>query len=270
MPDISSRTTRRALLTAAAAGVAGLATQAALPAAALGADGDSVKLGELNTETTSTRIQSSGLGVDVLALRAGAATGAALVAETSGEAAVYAANHAGSALPPQPKVSTVAVGVYGFAAGVYETGRRGGAGVWGDSDAIGVVGSGGETGVRGRGQQGVVGDGLGAGGVGVVGYAGEGRGVGVHASAGTNDQVALKVTGKAVFSRSGRARIAAGRSSKVVSYPGVTAASLVFAVLSSNRGGRWVRAVIPAAGNFTIYLNAAVGNTSYATWWVLN
>ena len=108
------------------------------------------------------------------------------------------------------------------------------------------------------------------GGVGVFGYSGDPSTIGVHAYAGSTDRVALKVTGKAQFSRSGRATILAGASTKAITLAGVTTGSLVFAVLGSNRSGRWVRAVVPAAGKFTIYLNTSVTSSTFVTWWVLN
>ena len=46
--------------------------------------------------------------------------------------------------------------------------------------------------------------------------------------------------------------------------------SRVFAVLASNRSGRYVRAVVPAAGKFTIYLNTTVTSTTVVTWFVLD
>jgi hypothetical protein len=72
------------------------------------------------------------------------------------------------------------------------------------------------------------------------------------------------------FSRSGKTKITAGHNKKTIALPGVTSSSLVFAVLRSNRSGRWVRAVVPGAGLFTVYLNTDVGSDSYLVWFVLN
>ena len=136
--------------------------------------------------------------------------------------------------------------------------RRGGYGVWGDSPDIGVYGSGG-LGV------------LGYGGVGVEGDANSASGsVGVWAWAPTTSQVALKVTGKVSLSRSGRHAMASGTSSKAVSLTGVTTTSKVFAVLSTSESGRYVRAVVPAAGKFTIYLNTALTSSAVVSWFVLD
>ena len=73
-----------------------------------------------------------------------------------------------------------------------------------------------------------------------------------------------------LFSRSGRATIGAGKSSIRVNLAGVSANSRVFAVLHSNRSGRYVRAVVPTTGYFTIYLNTTVASSTYVAWFVLN
>jgi hypothetical protein len=133
-----------------------------------------------------------------------------------------------------------------------------GTGVWGDSPDIGVYGSG-ALGVNGFGAVGVEGD------------ANSNPGsIGVWAWAPSTAQTALKITGKVSFSRSGRTNIGAGRSSLVVNLAGVGASSRVFAVLAANRAGRHVRAVVPAAGKFTIYLNTTVTSTTVVTWFVLD
>ena len=83
-------------------------------------------------------------------------------------------------------------------------------------------------------------------------------------------QYALEVVGKARFGRSGRKSIAKGKSSVVVTLAGTTTTSKLFAVLASNRGGRWVRAVVATAGTFTIYLNSSVTSKSTISWFVLD
>jgi hypothetical protein len=55
-----------------------------------------------------------------------------------------------------------------------------------------------------------------------------------------------------------------------VNLAGVSFSSLVFAVLRSNRSGRYVRAVVPTTGYFTIYLNTTVTSSTYVVWFVLN
>jgi hypothetical protein len=130
--------------------------------------------------------------------------------------------------------------------------------VWGDSPDIGVYGTGG---------YGVVG----YGGVGVEGDANSLAGsVGVRAWAPTTNQVALQVTGKVKFSRSGRRSMSSGTKSRAVTLAGVTSTSKVFAVLATSEPGRWVRAVVPAAGKFTIYLNTTLTSSAVVSWFVLD
>ncbi|HSL77916.1 MAG TPA: hypothetical protein VK867_13300, partial [Candidatus Limnocylindrales bacterium] len=165
---------------------------------------------------------------------------------------------------------TAFTGVYGWAPeaplAVPPDPQYEGSGVWGDGMDDGVVGSGGLSGVLGvGGLEGV----LGIGSVdGVVGTGGAG-GAGVRAK-GANTRVALAVEGKVTFSRSGRAIIGSGKSSVKVSLLGTTTSSRVFAVLHSNRSGRYVRAVVPTTGSFTIYLNTTVTSSTYVAWFVIN
>ncbi len=142
-------------------------------------------------------------------------------------------------------------------------------GVYGTSDITGVEGVGGVRGVHGHSDQG-----SGVVATTVKGWALEvqatGTGTGVHAeSAGGT---ALDVTGKVVFNRSGRATIASGKSSLVVTVPGgVAATSLCFATLTVYRSGVYVAAVRPnyPAGKMTVYLNKAIGTRTVLSWVVL-
>lgn len=104
---------------------------------------------------------------------------------------------------------------------------------------------------------------------GVKGSVNSPSGVGGHFTAPTAG-VALQAVGRVKFSRSGKTLITAGHVKKTISLAGVTSSSLVFAVLRTNRSGRWVRAVVPAAGAFTIYLNASLASNAYVVWFVLN
>jgi hypothetical protein len=146
-------------------------------------------------------------------------------------------------------------GVYGWSPTLADPNGFG-TGVWGDSEDVGVYGSG-SIGAWGDGFIGVRGDG-GVGGIGVQAVASSATGIG------------LAVTGKVQFSRSGRETIAAGKSSFKKTLAGVTSGSRVFAVLHSNRSGRYVRAVVPTTGSFTIYLNTTVTSSTYVAWFVLN
>jgi hypothetical protein len=166
--------------------------------------------------------------------------------------------------------STDETGVYGWANTSMSS-----TGVWGDSwDGTGVAGTG-YWGVYGLGQIGVVGDSDGSG-TGVYGFAGNTAapaptsGVGVQATAGSTSQVALNVSGKARFSRSGRTRILAGGSARRINMAGVTTSSYIIATLQTRRTGVYVHAVVPAAGYFTIYLNKTVSAATYIGYLVIN
>jgi hypothetical protein len=146
-------------------------------------------------------------------------------------------------------------GVYGWAP-TFPTDAGFGTGLWGDSEDVGVYGSGG----------------IGAWGDGFIGVRGTGgsAGIGVQALADTPTDVALQVVGKVQFSRSGRTTIGAGRSTLKINLAGVTSASRVLAILHSNRSGRYVRAVVPTTGSFTVYLNTTVTSATYVAWFVIN
>jgi hypothetical protein len=151
-----------------------------------------------------------------------------------------------------------------------------GAGVSGDSTSgIGVAGFGATFGVDGRSAN--------TNGVGVRGFASatSGSTVGVVGRVDSPDGIsvlarntaggsALVVEGKARFRRSGKATIKAGNASKKVTLAGVAGSSMVLAVLAQNRAGRYVRAVVPASGSFTIYLNNTVSSDTKVSWFVLD
>ena len=65
-------------------------------------------------------------------------------------------------------------------------------------------------------------------------------------------------------------RSAPAASSVKINLKGTTSSSRVFAVLHSNRASRYVRAVVPTTGSFTIYLNASVTSATYVAWFVIN
>jgi hypothetical protein len=165
------------------------------------------------------------------------------------------------------------------------------AGVLGQSDAPdapGVLGLGGDVGIEAGGAVGLfavgtvavvgIADGLGPPGqfgTGVTGYSGTvsppapPTNVGVYAR-GDGSATALRVQGKAVFSRSGRTYVGANRSYRVVTMAGVTTSSLVLVTLQTRRTGVYVAAAVPAAGKFTVYLNKAVTASTYFAYMVLN
>jgi hypothetical protein len=134
----------------------------------------------------------------------------------------------------------------------------------------------------------VEGDSRGAG-PGVFGFS-EGSGPGVRgASVGSNPGVegqssgtgpgvlalndgsglALEVQGPAAFSRSGLATIEAKKTNVTVSFPGVTATSMVLATLQTMAKGIAVAAAVPEADSFTIKLTNAPKNDVVVAWFVL-
>ena len=181
-------------------------------------------------------------------------------------------------------------GVYGFIGDPINDGGGSRAGVCGESALPGLPGvtgngqigvqGGGLIGVQGFGNVGVIGQAEGLGdpglfGTGVYGYSGSSSmpaaptNVGVCARAG-GAAVALRVDGRATFSRSGRVTITAGHSSRVVSFAGVTTASLVIATIQTHRSGVYVASAVPASGKFTIYLNKAVSASTRVAFFILN
>jgi hypothetical protein len=273
--ELAAPRSRRALLTAAAAAGGALVASAALPMAAMAHDIDDVQKGVDNPTTATTTITDSG---NVSTAFAGHATGAADVvtgaagAGLEGTSALGAGVFAWSINAPSlvPDASVLShTGVYGFSpAGDGIT--TFGAGVWGDSEDAGVYGSG-TYGVIGNGAIGVIGEtNASDNGLGVVGDAsGSAGGIGVLAF-GDAGSTALHAEGKVHFSRSGRVAMSSGHSSKAVTLVGGTGGSKVFAVLATTETGRWVRAVVPATGKFTIYLNTTLSTAAVVSWFVLD
>jgi hypothetical protein len=105
---------------------------------------------------------------------------------------------------------------------------------------------------------------------GVVGLGMGASAVGVLAREGAGAASALRVIGRARFSRSGRATVRAGRSARKVTMAKVTAQSLVLAVLAKDVPGRSVRAVVARDGSFTIHLNGPVSAETPVTFIVFD
>jgi hypothetical protein len=83
-------------------------------------------------------------------------------------------------------------------------------------------------------------------------------------------QIGVYARGRAVLpDRSGRVTIAKGKASKTVSVANMTASNAAYAVINTNRSGLYVRAVVPATGKITIYLNKAATGTTSVAWLVL-
>jgi hypothetical protein len=250
--DVSAPRSRRALLAAAAGGAAALAASAALPLTAMAANDDPVLLGHTdNNATASTGITNS--TADSTAFAASAAgTGYGLEGSSSGGAGILGWSISAPTLDP---VDAAYTGVWGWSPTAPMTDQVG-VGVVGESEDWGVLGMG-TVGVYGYGTYGVIGESA-------------STAAGVVALASSPTDVALEVVGKVKFSRSGRSNVSAGRSNRLIYLAGVTTSSKVFAVLHSNRSGRYVRAVIPATGRFRIYLNGTVSSTTSVAWFVVD
>jgi hypothetical protein len=243
---------RRALLAAAAGGAAALAASAAMPLSLAAHDADDVQLGAPNASTATTSIADSTADSDAFAASA-VGTGVGVSATSGGGAGVWAWSISG---PPgwDPTFGSY-TGVYGFSPASPTTDTVG-VGVFGDSDDWGVFGSG-NVGVYGYGNVGVVGESA-------------GPQAGVVALAASASSVALEVLGKAKFSRSGRTSMGKGKSSLKITLPGTSTSSHVFAVMGSVQTGRYVRAVVPASGSFTVYLNTTTTAAAFIHWFVIN
>jgi hypothetical protein len=260
-PESQPLRTRRALLTAAAGTAAALAASAALPLAAAAADPDDVVKGVDNATTATTSITDSGDGSTALQGNAtGTGAGFGVEGTSLGAGGVVGwsvSSPASSYWPDFDPAFTQYTGVFGSSP-IHPNPNNLAAGVWGDSPDIGVYGSGG---------YGV----LGYGGVAVHGQANSVAGsIGVRAVAPSTSQKALVVTGKVSLSRSGRKTMGSGTSSTTISLSGVTTTSKVFAVLSTNEKGRWVRAVVPGTNSFVIRLNTALASSAVVSWFVLD
>ena len=249
---------RRALLAAAAGGAAALAASAALPLTAMATNGDPVLLGHngvaTNEATATTTITNS--GPDTTAFEAAATgTGFGFGLQGSSAGGLGILGWSISAPPTLAPVNGAYTGIYGWSPAAPIESQIG-VGVVGESDDWGVFGSG-SVGVYGYGNYGVVGE-------------SQSTAAGVTALAWSPTDLALDVVGKVRFSRSGRTSVGAGKSTRIVNLAGVSSSSRVFALIHSNRSGRWVRAVVPTTGSFKIYLNATVSSSTYVAWFVLN
>lgn len=276
---------RRAVIGAALGGAAALAAaNVARPLAVRAADGDNALIGNLNQGESTTEFQntsSDGTSLQATHDGNGTAFSAATVTGTGAMAWASATDSAtftdqtvgvfaGVGDPATHNVPVTGVGVFGFA-----DWSAAAVGVLGESGSgTGVVGVG-DWGVYGTGSVGVIGD-VGSSGVGVYGFTGNVNipapptGVGVYARAASTSQTALQVVGKVKFSRSGRVAISEGASSKLVTLGGVTDRSYVIATLQTSSSGLYVRAVVPASGQFRIYLSKAAPKRVVVGYLVVN
>ena len=251
---------RRALLTGAAATAAALAASAALPLGVSAADPDDVVKGEDNATTATTSI-TNGTADSNAFEGAAAGTGFGVQGSSTGGAGVVG----WSVEAPDAECAPEDFGVHGRVRLLPGRRRlRPRDGRVGREPRLRRVRRGAwyrrcrrAAGVYGYGDHGVVGESA-------------STSAGVLAIGQSATDVALEVQGKVKFSRSGRATLGAGKSSIKVTLAGTTTSSRVFAVLHSNRTGRWVQSVVPTTGSFTIYLNGTVTSSTYIAWFVIN
>ena len=259
--DRTKPKSRRAILAAAASSVAAVAAAGlAAPAKVLGSSGPMIYGAGNSAGFSDTGLVTSSAGTALSVENTGAGTG------LSGKAS-----------------TTSAIGVYGF--GPY------GYGVLGDTGAAASPSVPGPAGTWGRdwSTAGVGAAGTGTGGTAVVGYtaaganeaappsAGEPTGVYGYAPGGTGVRArsdtgaALKVTGKASFSRSGRVAIGKGKAFVDVDLRtsgGLAGIPLCFANIQTRRPGVHVETVrpnYPIAGKMRIYLNKVASPTGSTT-----
>jgi hypothetical protein len=286
--DPQARSSRRSVI------AAGLAAAGGLAAAQLGKPGPAaavapaVSLGvsdATNQATDLTQVENTTAGGTSLAghhasdgvgLSGDSATGSGLVAASTNATPsdfTTSPSHRNGVVATVGDTSLILdnsdeIGVYGFSAVSDQS-----VGVFGHSDSgAGVFGLGG-TGVIGTGGWGILGD-VGLAGVGVYGNIGNAAApaalpAGVVARSESTSGIALRVTGRTVFSYSGRATVATGHSSVKVSKAGVSSASLIIATPKTNRAGVFVQAVVPTTNAFTIYLSKKVTGTTYVSYLIL-
>jgi hypothetical protein len=277
---------RRSILAAGAGALSALVAGAlGRPSEARAADGGNALIGAANTGSARTSfenqdagevslagIQTTGIG---LSGQSSTGTGAWTASTDDTPSTFVATSHRNGLVATVGDTTDIftntdEAGVYGFAdisdssAGVVGHTNQG----WG---VIGI----GAAGVAGFGSWAVFGSG-GAGDIGVYGNTGSSAapdvagGIGVLARAESTSQLALKVLGKTQFSRSGRATVLAGHSSRAVTMAGVSAGSWIIATPQTNRAGVFVQSVVPGNGTFTIRLNKAVSGNTIVGYLVIN
>jgi len=218
-------------------------------------------------------------GTAVLGVGAATATSNSVGVEGDGDTGVLGAGIFGVV----GFTSELGIGVYGSASNTAPP-VFGASGVIGQADAggTGVVGFTGTTEVPPTPDVGIYGrsDTGGAGGRGLVGFCSQGigllgqtdTGTGLRAFAGNNAGLALRVSGKAAFDRSGKVTITAGHSSIVKTGIALTASSFILATLQTNVAGLFIQSVVttPSGSKFTISLNKAPSVNVSVAWLAVN
>ena len=139
MPDDSTPRSRRALLAAAAGGAAALAAQAALPLTAMAADPNDVLLGARecldgdDVDRATRPMASDGFAVSSTGL------GIGVSGTSGGTAGVRGISVDGTSAASSADMAYT--GAYGWSP-AYPADDDFGVGVWGDSEEVGVYGSG--------------------------------------------------------------------------------------------------------------------------------
>lgn len=277
--DPTERRSRRAVLASAVGGAAALAaSQLARPGAALAADVP-VNLDVDNPASGTTTITTSAAAAAVVGASTAAANGIGVAGRNTfvsngtdySNVGVYGV--AGGESPAWTPLDDMETGVFGFsdaspdANGVYGASPQGyGVFGWGD---YGVAGDGGVAGVFGVAENG-------SGVVGVDDYAllptlvipGK---VGVFAAA-TGTHVALYVSGRTRFTRSGRTYVSKGKSyADVTVAGGVSSSSQIIATATKYVSGTWIQAAVYlTATKIRVYLNKTATTSVYFSWIVLN
>jgi hypothetical protein len=249
---------RRRLLTRGTGALAAVLAGEVLtrPAPAAADNGGNVILGQVNTETITTQISCTDGQTALWGSTVGSGTG------------LYGTTVDGT-------------GVAGFATG-NGFGVNGSSGIGGTGDGVLGLSRGTGNGVHGftnasanaiLGENDGTGNGVAGrapGGVGILGDSANGVGV----SAVSQNATALKVTGRAQFSRSGNATVegtsATPKDSVRVHLP-ITAKSMLTALLQRRIPGVYVAAAVPnvAGGYFTLYLNKSVSTSAGPIAWIV-
>jgi hypothetical protein len=304
---ISRRTTLQRLGVAAAAGAGAWAiTEVAGAPPAAAANGGPLVIGTQNNATVTTYLTNGGPGASGDGLYVHGASGGrgiSGVGNAPGGVGVHGFSYdsdgvvgAAASFGPLGQNGVKGVSYNPGASGVYGENNGGGYGVAGRSGGVGVLAentaqgygllarssgvaingdSAFGTGVVGRGlgqsSIGVYGEVQGSAATGVLGNATSPTGVGVDAL-NPGGGVALRVRGKAAFSRSGKVTVPAGAQSTVKTGVALTSASLVLVTLQQRRPGVVVEAAVPnvTGSSFTVHLNKPVTTSTVLAWFVIS
>lgn len=279
----SKAVSRRRLLAAGVAAAIGTIASAVLPRKAQGDDGGSLTIGQANTGSSQTSLETAvgpsseesatlrvrntrfePLSWGLLAQGYDAVWGESYGTKTVRNAP-YPVGVQGAYNAPAAPASGEAFGI-GVAGSVWSETRGAGGEPVSSNKGVGVFGSSGEyLALNGPGEPPFEAEQVE--GTGVIGV-GSRRGVWAESTSGT----ALLVRGKASFSRSGRGLIRAGRNYATVSCAGLAWNSMILVTLQGSAGpGRYVAyASRTSASAFRVALNAAATRNAYFAWFVIN